>query len=69
MKIYLASGYGTMNVKGRESALAGKFKIYRRLISFYDLDRGNHIESVIKVNYENIPGRKYPGSGPRGKEV
>ena len=69
MKIYLASGYGTMNVKGREAALAGKFKIYRRLVSFYDLERGNHIERVIKVNYEDIPCRKHPRSGTRRKEV
>lgn len=49
MKIYLASGYSIMNVKGRERELFYKFDIWRRLISYFDLERGNKIENVIDL--------------------
>lgn len=52
MKIYLASGYSVMNSPGRELQLAVKLLIYRRLVSFHDKSRGNHIENVINVNRE-----------------
>jgi len=50
MKIYLASGYSVMNTKGRERYFADKLKVYRRLISFHDLSRGNKIMNVINLN-------------------
>ncbi len=50
MKIYLASGYSVMNVKNKEQELSVKFKIYRRLVSFFDLERGNNIMNTINVN-------------------
>lgn len=49
MKIYLASGYSVMNVPGRESWLANKYSPYRRLVSFHDKSRGNHIEQVLEL--------------------
>ena len=49
MKIYLASGYSIMNVKNRERELSNKFNVWRRLISYFDLERGNKIENVIDL--------------------
>jgi len=50
MKIYLASGYTVMNVKNREKEISEKLNPpYRRLISFFDLIRGNDIYSVITI--------------------
>ncbi len=47
MKIYFASGYSVMNNEGRERELFYKFGIWRRLISFYDVERGNNIFQVL----------------------
>jgi len=52
MKLYLASGYSVMNITGKERELKNKFNIWRRLISFFDLERGNKIMNVINLNYE-----------------
>jgi len=49
MIIYLASGYSVMNSPGREIELASKYKPYRRLVSFFDLERGNHIMATINA--------------------
>ncbi len=61
MKIYLASGYTVMNVEGRERELYRKFKNWKRLISFYDLERGNKIQNILDLrkgkkdaNYRNF---------------
>ena len=57
MKIYLASGYSVMNVKGRERELMERigrnYRSWNRLISFYDLERGNDIFAVINLVKEN----------------
>jgi len=58
MKIYLASGYSIMNVKNRERCLFEKFGVWRRLISFFDLERGNHIEQVLNLATEEKHARK-----------
>ena len=49
MRIYLASGYSVMNVKGREKKLAKRFGNWNRLISFFDLERGNKIFNVLNL--------------------
>jgi len=49
MIIYLASGYSVMNVKGREKKLSKKFTKWNRLISFFDLERGNQIIKVLNL--------------------
>ena len=38
MKIYLAGNYPLMQNKGRERKACEKFKIWRRLFSFYFVD-------------------------------
>lgn len=49
MKIYLASGYSVMNIKGKERELLNKFPVWRRLVSFFDLERGNKIMNVLNL--------------------
>ena len=51
MRIYFASGYSVMNVKGLERETFRLFG-WKRLVSFYDLERGNHIFAVIDVAKE-----------------
>lgn len=43
MKIYLAGGYSVMKSKGLEKRLRNRFNPWRRLVSYYDLFRGNPI--------------------------
>lgn len=50
MKVYLASGYGVISRAERE--LAKKYQPYRRLISYHDKARGNHIEYTIEAGKE-----------------
>ena len=50
MKIYLASGYSVMNNAERERNLSEKFNTWKRLISFFDLFRGNKIMNVLELN-------------------
>ena len=52
MKIFLASGYSVMNSLGIEKKLFYKFSPWRRLVSFFDLQRGNKIMNVINLNNE-----------------
>lgn len=53
MKIFLASGYSVMNVKGREKHFRDRFHPrYRRLISFFDEKRGNNIYSTMGIKNE-----------------
>jgi len=52
MKIYFASGYTVMNIEGREREIFEKYQ-WKRLISFYDLRRGNKIKNALEVNRKN----------------
>ena len=49
MKLYLASGYGVMKTKGEEKRMAKMLPHWYRLISFYDLERGNKIRNVLDL--------------------
>jgi hypothetical protein len=53
MKIYLASGFSVMNVKGRERELFLKYSKqynWNRLISFYDaIFTKNNIQAVLDL--------------------
>jgi hypothetical protein len=50
MKIYLASGYSVMNLKGREKSMRDLFSpYYRRLVSYIDYERGNDILATMGV--------------------
>jgi hypothetical protein len=49
MKIFLASGYTVMNIKGRERYMANQFGNWKRLISFFDLKRENRVMNVINL--------------------
>ncbi len=48
MKYFYASGYTVMNLKNKEKEMLRRFD-WSRLISFYDLDRGNDIMSVVEA--------------------
>lgn len=69
MIVYLASGYSVINVKGREKKLSQMFRAWHRLISFYDLERGNKILRVIKLgnNGNNFSGNF--GGKKQGKNL
>lgn len=56
MKIYFASGYSIMNRPGgeREMYILG---VRHRLVSFYDVDRGNDIFAVFRLK-EEVEGKK-----------
>ena len=65
MKLYLASGFSVMNVKGRERELLLRFK-YSRLFSFADCSltankAEDSMKDLIKYNkgelHENIPSK------------
>ena len=69
MYIYLA---GTPGIKSREREWQTRIK--RRLLSFWDINQTAFnvpyaFELIKEGKNENIPGRKYPGSGTRRKEV
>ena len=57
MKIYLASGFSVMNIKGRERELFEKFGIWNRLISFYDTITGNNIYQVLELRRQNATNK------------
>ena len=58
MKIYLASGFSVMNVKGREEELMKVAKIYNRLVSFFDvIFTSNNVQQILDLK-KKIDGGK-----------